>query len=287
MKQRKIILYALCIFYGIAAVGCLLYHTSVSSPNAAESASAQPTVATEISTETDASEANLSETELTETDSSDSQEALLSDSKASETDVQEASEETAGLQTEDSENTESAFTPIPFTCKSKPSLNVRDIPSTEGKVVAKIKFGASGEITELVDDEWAAVSCQGITGYCAIRYLEYGSDSQETDADVIQADSAATPSTDDGQPEVSSSPSGEGQTEIQSANSSGTIVIRKGCYVRSESNSHSSESILLTAKAGDSFPHIPKMDTPYFYAVQLPDQTIAYVSVGYSAVEND
>lgn len=257
MKQRKNILCALCIFYGIVTAGCLLYHTAVSSPKETESNPLQASVSAKQLTEEASSEADLSEPASSEagteevpmpdTESpknNEEAESADNDAQASQADAVETADTT------EQEEAEDVFTPIPFTCKTKPSLNIRDTPSTDGKVVAKIKFGATGEITDIVDDEWAAVRCHNTTGYCAIRYLAYG--------DALEA-----------------------------LTTSGTVVILKGCYVRSDPNSHSSDSILLTAKSGETYSHVPEMDTPYFYAIQLPDKKLAYVCTDYCTVKNN
>ncbi|MBO5292152.1 MAG: SH3 domain-containing protein [Lachnospiraceae bacterium] len=268
MKQRKIILCALCIFYGIAAGGCLLYDTSVSSVKTIPAVVSPDTASDELFDETESEEAESIEAVSDETCSVETAPAESDMPPSTET----ASEPDSPAEPQIVEDTEPSFTPIPFTCKTTLQLNVRDIPSMEGKVIAKIKPGEQGGITDIIDENWVAVHYQDITGYCASRYLEYELPEIETEHDTVQSDSFTASSSPEDEPD-----------SIQNSNSD-YIIIKQGCYIRSTPDWRSSENILRVADTGTFFPHIPEKDTPSFYAIQLPDRSTAYISVDYSAV---
>lgn len=51
-------------------------------------------------------------------------------------------------------------------------LNIRDIPSSNGRDIGDIPNGASVSVLEKTSSEWWKVSYCGITGYCACQYLK-------------------------------------------------------------------------------------------------------------------
>ena len=249
MKQRKIILCTLCIFYVIATAGVLFYHIMIAPGQeeavpaassfqgetvAAEGKPQEESFQDELKDETEAA-AEIQKTEIPEIETPETE---------SPEELQIPEELTAAEEEE--------FVPIPFTYNAKGKLRIRDIPSLEGNIVANIYPGSSGEITEIVDEEWAAVNYQGITGYCASEFLTFGQDGEET-ADAPVA--------------------------------AGFVRISRTCNIRDFANGAAPENILGTAETGSVYPHVQELDTPYFYAIQLDDGTVAYVSSDYSAAE--
>lgn len=80
------------------------------------------------------------------------------------------------------------------------ALNVRSTPSTSGSKVGEIPNGASVAVSS-ANGSWAAVSYQGITGYCSMDYLQLKAADTTAPAETTTAaetttTTAAAPSTD-------------------------------------------------------------------------------------------
>lgn len=64
-------------------------------------------------------------------------------------------------------------------------LNIREMPSTSGKLLGKMTDGDACEILEITDDGWAHVISGEIEGYCSADYLLTGIDAIMRAKDVI------------------------------------------------------------------------------------------------------
>lgn len=64
-----------------------------------------------------------------------------------------------------------AVTMYVYTSNGK-SLNVRDYPSKDGRVISSLPYGSAVDVDEgFVGSSWAHVLLSGVDGYCMYRYL--------------------------------------------------------------------------------------------------------------------
>ncbi len=255
MKRRKVILWTLFLCYCLTAVLCLFSPRPLFSERSADTvpAASAATAPDTLFPEPDQTETARSHTAQEEAENT------ASENSASENTVQEA---------------ESPFPPVPFSCRTVfLPLNVRSMPSINSPVIAKIQPGEQGMVTGIIDTDWVSVLYQDINGYCAARYLEYTLSPQTTGEIGNLSDTNQNPPT---------------QTEKKSPDvqtvKADIIKIVQGCYIRKEPDWRNPEVIIRVAEAGASYPHVPEQDTPSFYAIQLPDRSVAYVSVDYACL---
>ena len=65
------------------------------------------------------------------------------------------------------------------------NLNVRETPSTSGKLVGKMRNHAAGEVLEVVDG-WAKIQSGEVTGYVSCEYFLLGADAVNAAKDVVE-----------------------------------------------------------------------------------------------------
>lgn len=286
MKQRKIILMFFFICYILATAGCMLYYAdskNILPAFLSADTSSRPDEEPQdnIPTVTEYESESIPETE---TESENVPKTESESESIPETDVP-AEPPTEVSAESDSPEAEDTFTPIPFVCHTKSRVNIRDIPDTSGTIIGKIPNKMKGEITELTNDEWVQVHYQDIIGYCASRYLEFALPTQNTSQieESSTTENVSLKEKDDTsltKDKASADASSKAHNDAKEQNE--TLVILSGCYVRSTPEWRASNNIIRVAEEGDVYPHITQKDTPNFYAIRLPDNRTAYVSVDYS-----
>lgn len=156
MKKKKIVLWLLAFSYILAAASGVLYLSSFSSAGGAlPKAAAEETPQPETPQETEPAETQTAAGTLAET----------------ETESAEWEEDGAEAVPPSETEAESDTPSVSFLSDSSLNINIRSGPDITAEIVGKIKPGTRGTVIELTDGEWALVSYDGITGYCARRCL--------------------------------------------------------------------------------------------------------------------
>ena len=249
MKKRRTMLWMLLLFYCCAAALCVCLRTI--SPGRTCADTALPTAVTDAPSNT---------TPALETESIPEETAEAGDSENDRLPAAPSPETT--------------FVPVPFVCQTRfLPLRIRYTPYLTGQVIGRILPGEEGIITGIVDEEWVCILFHEIFVYCDARYLDYSlsqspaGTAQQTSAD-IDTERAPTP-----------------PPEQQAAYD--MVHIIQGCYIRRQPDWRDAGTIIKAAQADACYPHAAQKDTPNFYAIQLPDRTIAYVSADYAEVVNE
>lgn len=272
MKRRKRILWTLFLFYCLTAVLCLFFKTPLFSKKPADAA---PVSSTDAALETLFEKPEQAEVNGVEQDTQEQTPSEQDTANAS------SQEETAAAPTDKSSanaasEAENAFSPVPFSCKTVfLPLNVRSMPSLTSPVIAKIRPGEQGMVTGIIDADWVSVLYQDTAGYCAARYLEYTLPQSPEAA----GENGKLSDTQPDEPALPEQKASQGQTA-----KADNIKIIQGCYIRKEPDWRNPDVIIRVAEAGASYPHVPEKDAPSFYAIQLPDRSVAYVSVDYASL---
>lgn len=178
---------------------------------------------------------------------------------------------------------ENPLPPVPFVSKCRINLHIRQQPSLSAKIIGRIPTRASGIIIELVDDQWAKIIYQDITGYSAYRYLDF--DPAFGTAVSVQEEVPETTASLESEPVPEEASAATDEETVTQVSEQAVIVIRSSCYIRSSAGDKNKRNIIMTAQSNDTFPHMAAYDQPSWYAIAVEGQSLAYVSTKYAAAQ--
>lgn len=170
---------------------------------------------------------------------------------------------------------------VAFSFEGKGNLNIRETPSANASVIAKIPNSGKGTILSVENNTWAKVSYKDITGYCDLKYLTY----KDEELSALSGASQTSGGSQDNRNPSSSDEAENGTGSPESLQPDGsetkqeeTLLVSVRCHIRSTPDASASDNILMTADIGTVLTRNKSEDRlPNWYAVTLDNGQTAYV----------